>query len=61
MTISFIINDKNLLKEYTQRWKKVRNQLNVKFDSEPAFGDNGKYITEKIRICKDKVNTNFQS
>ena len=61
MTISFIINDKNLLKEYTQRWKKVRIQLNVKFDSEPVFGDNDKYITEKIRICKDKVNTNFQS
>ena len=34
--------------------------MDVKFDSEPVYGDNDKYIKTKIKIDKDKVNTNFQ-
>ena len=29
-------------------------------DSEPVYGDNGKYIKTKIKLYGDKVNTNFQ-
>ena len=36
------------------------NLMDVKFDSEPVYGDNDKYIKTKIKIDKDKVNTNFQ-
>ena len=34
--------------------------LNIKFDSDPAFGDNDKYIKTKIEIHENKVNNNFQ-
>ena len=41
-TMSFKIIDKRLLKKYTQIWKKVKNLLNIKFDTEPVHGDNDK-------------------
>ena len=33
--------------------------MNIKFDSEPVYGDNDKYIKTKITMYGDKVNTNF--
>ena len=35
--------------------------MNKKFDSEPVYGDNGKYMKTKIVSHGDKVNTNFHS
>ena len=32
----------------------------LKFDSEPVYGDNDKYITTKIKSYGDRINTNFQ-
>ena len=46
-TMSFKISDKQLLKKYNQIWKKVEKLLKIKFDSEPAYGDNDKYIKVK--------------
>ena len=60
-TMSFKINDNKLLKKYNQIWKKVNNLLNTKFDSEPVYGDNEKYIKTKIKIYDGNINTNFQS
>ena len=34
--------------------------MDLKFDSEPVYGDNEKYIKSKIKLCKDNVNTNFR-
>ena len=34
--------------------------MKKEFDSEPAYGDNDKYIKTKIKSYGDKVNTNFQ-
>ena len=34
--------------------------MDIKFDSEPVYGGNEKYINTKIKIYKDKVNTDFQ-
>ena len=59
-TMSFKINDNKLLKMYNQIWKKVKNLLNIKFDSEPVYGDNDKYIKTKIKMYDGNVNTNFQ-
>ena len=59
-TMSFKISNNKLLKKYTKIWKKVRNLLNIKFDSEPVYGDNDKYIKTKIEMYGNKVNTNFQ-
>ena len=58
--MSFQVSDNKLLKNYTQMWKRVRNLLNIKFDSEYVYGDNDKYIKTKIKIYEDKVNKHFQ-
>ena len=33
--------------------------MNIKFDSEPVYGDHDKYIKKKIKLYGDKVNTNL--
>ena len=58
--MSFKVTDKKLLKNYIKIWEKVSNLTDIKFDSEPVYGNNDKYIKAKIKIYKDKVNTNFQ-
>ena len=59
-TMSFKIGDKQLLKKYNNIWKKVLSLLNIKFDGEPDYGDNYKYIKTKMKIQDGRVNTNFQ-
>ena len=58
-TMSFRVNDNKLLKS-TKNMGKNSNLMNIEFDSEPVYGDNGKYIKTKIKIHEDRVNTNFQ-
>ena len=58
--VSFKISDNKLLKKYTKIWEKVTNSLNLKFDSEPIYGDNDKYIKTEIKMYDGNVNTNFQ-
>ena len=31
----------------------------IKFDSEPVYGDNDKYIKTKIKLFGDEINTNL--
>ena len=59
-TMSFKVIDNKLLKEYTKIWEKVSNLMNIKFHSEPVYGDNDKCIKTKIKLYGDKINTNFQ-
>ena len=59
-TMSFKVIDNKLLKKYTNIWERVSNLMNIKFDSEPVYGDNDKYIKTKIESYGDKLNTNFQ-
>ena len=35
--------------------------MNIKFDSEPVYGDNDKYIKTKTKIYEDRIITNLQS
>ena len=58
--MSFKISDNKLFKKYNQIWKKVKNLLNIKFNSEPVYGDNNKYMKTKIKIYDGNINTNFQ-
>ena len=58
--MSFKVLDNNLLKNYNKIWEKVKSLMNTKFDNEPVYGDNDKYIKTKIKLYGDKVNTNFQ-
>ena len=58
--MSFKANYNRLLSKYTKIWERVSSLMNIKFDSEPVYGDNYKYIKTKIKSFGDKVNTNFQ-
>ena len=44
-TMSLKISDK----KYNQIQKRVEKLLKIKFDSEPVYDDNGKYIKTKIK------------
>ena len=59
-TMCFKVSNNKLLKKYKKIWEKVGNLLNIKFDSQPIYGDVDKYIKTKIKIYGDRVNTNFQ-
>ena len=59
-TMSFKVINNKLLKKYNKIWERVSRLMNIKFDSEPVYGDNDKYIKAKIKSYGDKVNTNFQ-
>ena len=41
--------------------KNLNNRLNIKLDIEFVYDDNDKYITTKIKIYDNNVNTNFHS
>ena len=58
--MSFKVIDNKLLKNYNKIWERIRNLMNIKFDSEPVYGDNDKYIKTKIKLYRDKINPNFQ-
>ena len=58
--MSFKVTNNKLLKKCNKIWEKVSNLLGIKFDSEPVYGDNDKYIKTKIKQYKHKINTNFQ-
>ena len=58
-TMSFKVSDNKLLKKYNKILEKISNLMNIEFDSEPVYGDNDKYISTKIKMYDDRVNTNF--
>ena len=58
--MSFKVFDKELLKKYTEIWEKISSLMNKEFDRKPVYGDSDKYLKTKIKLYKDKVNTNFQ-
>ena len=59
-TMSFKMTHNKLLKKYNKIWEIVSNSLSTKFDSEPVYGDNDKYIKTKRKSYGDKINTNVQ-
>ena len=58
--MSFKIIDNELLKKYSKIWERVSSLMNIKFDSEPLYGDNDKYIKTKIELYEDRIIKNFQ-
>ena len=50
--MSFKASDNKLFKKYNKIWEKVSNLMNIKFDSDPVYGDNDKYINTKIVIWR---------
>ena len=61
-TMSFKVADNKLPKKYNKIWERGNNLLSIKFDSEPAYGDNDKYINTNFHGKKiPKENTSYKS
>ena len=60
-TISFIVKDKQLLKNYIKIWEKIEKLMKKIFESKPVYGDHDKYIKTKIKIYADSVITSFHN
>ena len=56
--INLIVNDKEILKAYTEIWNKIKSLFKKEFNIKPAYND--KYIKTEIKICNERVYTNFQ-
>ena len=60
-TMSFIVRDKQFLKNYTKIWEKIEGLMRINFESNPVYGDDDKYIKTKIKIYADSIITNFHN
>ena len=60
-TMSFIVKDKQLLKNYTKIWDKIEKLMKINFESNPVYGDDVKYKQTKIKIYAGSVITNFHN
>ena len=58
-SISFKIEDESVYLKYTEIWNKVKDILNVKFHSQPIYGD--KYIKTKVKTFNNMINTLFSA
>ena len=61
VTMSFKVNDKQLLKKYNKIWKKIEELMNIGFESKPVYEDDDKYIKTKIKIYAKSIITNFHN
>ena len=60
-TMSLIVKDKQLLKNYTKIWEKIEKLMKINFESNPVYGDDDKYIKTKIKIYAGSIITNFHN
>ena len=60
-SMSFRVNNKQLLKNYNKIWEKIRKLLRINFESKPVYDDDDKYIKTKKYIYKGSVITNFNN
>ena len=60
-TMSFIVKDKQLLKNYNRIWEKAEKLMKIDFESKPLYDDNDKYIKTKIKIYSESIITNFHN
>ena len=58
-TMSFRVNNKQLLKNYNKIWEKIEELMNINFESRAVYDDNDKYIKTKIKIYADSIIINF--
>ena len=58
-TMSFRVNNKQLLKNYNKTWEKVEKLLKINFESKPVHGDDDKYLKTNIKIYAGSMITNF--
>ena len=61
VTMSFKVNDKQLLKNYNRIREKIENLMRIDFESKPLYGDDDKCINTKIKIYAKNIVTNFHN
>ena len=59
ITMSLMIKDTQLLKNYNKIWKKIEKLMKIDFNTKTTYGDDDKYIKTKIKTYKDSIITNF--
>ena len=60
-TMSLIVKDKQLLKNYTKIWEKIEKLMKINFESKPVYGDDDKYIKTKIKTYAKNTITNLHN
>ena len=60
-TMSFIVKNKQLLKNYTKIWEKIEGLMRINFESKPVYGDHEKYIKTKIKIYAGSIIRSFHN
>ena len=61
VTMSFRVNNKQLLKNYNKILEKVQKLMRIDFESKPVYGDDDKYVKTKIKTYADSMVTNFHN
>ena len=61
VTMSFIVKDKKLLKNYTKIWETIEKLMKINFESKPVYGEDVKYIKTKIKTYAGSIITNFHN
>ena len=59
ITMSLMIKDTQLLKNYNKIWKRIEKLMKIDFNTKTAYDDDDKYIKTKIKTYKDSITTNF--
>ena len=59
VTMSFRVNNKQLLKHYNKIWEKIEKLMRTDFESKFVYGDGDKYIKTKIKIYAGSTITSF--
>ena len=60
-TVSFRVEDKQLLKNYNKIWEKFEKLMKIDFESKPVYVDDDKYIKTKIKTYEKSIITNFHN
>ena len=62
ITVSLMVKDKQLLKNYNKIWKKIERLMSIDFNSKTTYGDDDdKYIKTKIKTYADIIIANFHN
>ena len=59
ITMSLMIKDIQLLKNYNKIWKKIKQLMEIDFNTKTTYGDDDKYIKTRIKTYKDSITTKF--
>ena len=60
-TMSFIVKNKQILKNYAKIWETIEKLMKINFESKPVYGDHDKYIKTKIKLHAGSIITNFHN